>query len=135
MQRLGGYRAGYDHAEDLDLFFRLMEVGLVENLPMTLLRYREHMGKVGVTKIQEQMATVLRIVNEARARRGMEPIEATHRDGDARLSDAARLMNWGWRALAAGHRKTAIKYAIRCVTLKPISVRSWRLCFCALRGR
>ncbi len=37
---LGGYRASYLHAEDIDLWLRLSETGKVANLPEVLLDYR-----------------------------------------------------------------------------------------------
>ena len=42
----GGYRECCRHAEDYDLWLRLIEAGAVDNLPQRLLRYRVHAGSV-----------------------------------------------------------------------------------------
>jgi GT2 family glycosyltransferase len=36
IDRVGGYRPEFKHAEDLDLFLRLGEIGKLGNLPETL---------------------------------------------------------------------------------------------------
>ncbi|MEY3984850.1 MAG: hypothetical protein RLZ59_295 [Pseudomonadota bacterium] len=40
VQRVGGYRAAFQHCEDLDLWWRLLRVGRLANLPMPLIDYR-----------------------------------------------------------------------------------------------
>lgn len=38
--KIRGYHEKYQHAEDLDLFLRLAEIGELANLPDVLLQYR-----------------------------------------------------------------------------------------------
>jgi GT2 family glycosyltransferase len=40
--KVGAYRECFRHAEDYDLWLRLMELGQVDNLPEALIRYRMH---------------------------------------------------------------------------------------------
>ncbi len=41
---------------------------------------------------------------------------------------------WGWWALGAGHVSVARKHALTCVRRAPLSLSTWRLVYCALRG-
>ena len=47
-EAVGGYRAAYLHAEDLDLLYRLSFAGTIDNLPEHLLDYRTHEHNVSV---------------------------------------------------------------------------------------
>ena len=42
---IGKYRDIYKHAEDFDLWIRLLKVGNLDNLPITVLKYRQHPGQ------------------------------------------------------------------------------------------
>lgn len=42
VQKVGAYRECFRHAEDYDLWLRVIELGYVDNLPETLIRYRIH---------------------------------------------------------------------------------------------
>lgn len=44
--RAGGYRGAFEHAEDADLWLRLLEIGDIANLPEPLLLYRRHAAQV-----------------------------------------------------------------------------------------
>ena len=58
---IGGYRAAFTHAEDYDLWLRLVERDQgIANLPQTLLNYRTHGTNVSVVHQDKQrLATVL----------------------------------------------------------------------------
>ncbi len=42
---------------------------------------------------------------------------------------------WVWAALSAGNIHTARKHAAAILRKKPLSPESWRMMYCALRGR
>lgn len=129
---VGGYRADYPHVEDLDLFLRLGEIGLLANVPEVLLDYRNHFTNVSHSNSVEQSAAALRAVAEACARRGI-PVPAA---SSAPIVSESRLdlhRKWTWWALGAGHRGTALKHAMQVVTSEPRSGRSWRLLGSVLR--
>jgi glycosyltransferase involved in cell wall biosynthesis len=46
LEEFGGYDVGFEHAEDYELWTRLVEVTRFANLPLALLRYRIHDGMV-----------------------------------------------------------------------------------------
>jgi glycosyltransferase involved in cell wall biosynthesis len=136
LMALGGYRSGFDHAEDRDLFLRLAELGCLANLPEVLLHYRVHLGSVGHTSLGEQRRAARRAIADARRRRGLEP-EGPH-DGTLREGRSERSIDvyrkWGWWALAAGNVATARWYACASLLRSPLSPRAWRLAACAMRG-
>lgn len=54
MERIGGYRAVFRHAEDYDLWLRLSEVAKLANLPENLVTYRIHARQVSTANLVEQ---------------------------------------------------------------------------------
>lgn len=86
---VGGYRTPFVHAEDYDLWLRLMKRGDLENLPEVLLQYRVHEKQVSAQHLKTQAISV------AAARAGVLPEQVSPRCGQqAILASAA-----GWIAL------------------------------------
>lgn len=56
---VGGYRQAYVHAEDYDLWFRLSEVGTLDNLPEPLLLYRQHENSISRRETLAQRNSML----------------------------------------------------------------------------
>lgn len=132
--RVGGYRAGFPHAEDIDLFLRLAEVGRLANIAEVLLDYRQHAGSVGYRQAAQQRDSAARSVTEARQRRGL-PILTKPRElcsVPATIADLHRM--WGWWALAGRNLATARKHAFKAVTRRPFDLDNLKLLLCALRG-
>lgn len=138
MDRVGGYRTKYEWLEDLDLFLRLAEVGRIESLRDVLLRYRLHTGSVCHTREKDQDAVRPALYAEVFQRRGMPALPLRPRqseDGRTLGSPGQRDRVWGWWALIGGNVKTARKYALRSLRATPLTGESWRLLYCAIRGR
>jgi hypothetical protein len=78
VQRLGGYRAAFEAAEDYDLWLRISEVGKVANLPKPLMRYRFHKESVSWHNELRQTFSVRLAKRAAQLRRseGQDPAEA-----------------------------------------------------------
>jgi glycosyltransferase involved in cell wall biosynthesis len=134
---VGGYRDKYEWLEDLDLFLRLAEVGKLASLPDVLLHYRLHTGSVCHTRESDQQSIRPALYAEVYARRG---INSKEQNGVPRSPDrldraGGRDTLWGWWALIGGNVSTARKYAFRAVRAAPMTFDSWRLMYCALRGR
>jgi hypothetical protein len=55
VRRIGGYRAGFQPAEDHDLYLRLAEHSRMANLPHRILDYRLHPAQLSVTCIEQQV--------------------------------------------------------------------------------
>ena len=139
LQRIGGYRTKYQWLEDLDLFLRLAEVGRIESLHDVLLRYRLHTGSVCHTREADQDAIRPALFAEMYERRGLKAPEGQPRShaetGRTLASPGQRDKVWGWWALLGGNVGTARKYAVRSLKATPFTLESWRLMYCALRGR
>jgi glycosyltransferase involved in cell wall biosynthesis len=54
VKKLGGYRPQAIHAEDYDLWLRIIQKHKVANLPDTLIRYRVHPGQVSQRQLRQQ---------------------------------------------------------------------------------
>ena len=137
---IGKYQTEYYFGDDLDLFFRLGEHGGRQaNLPQVLMKVRMHFKSVCHKDRMLQDHSIQEIAREARRRRGLpdppviEPDPSDLPDRSLRPLDYSML--WGWWALASGYVSTAQKHALYCVTHAPLSKESWRLLFCAVRGR
>jgi len=53
VRKIGGYREQFPHAEDIDLWLRILEHGKICNLPEKLMLYRSNSSGVRLTKILE----------------------------------------------------------------------------------
>lgn len=137
LQKVGGYRPEMKHAEDFDLFLRLAEVGKVANLPHILLKYRMHENSVGHTKRIEQLKSGFQALKEAYSRRSLDfqitfLDEVLSHESDSSLSKIHRV--WAWQSLVSGNVKTARKHAFLALKNNLISLDSWKVFACAMRG-
>lgn len=133
---VGGYRDEFRHAEDVDLFLRLAEVGKLANLREVLLNYRQHLNSVGYAHAQAQMRSAQAAVREACRRRTL-PIPSDFHELDTagtvqRHADVHR--KWAWWSLTGGFLDSARKHALKAILLQPISLKNWKLALCVLRG-
>ena len=109
LMAIGGYRKEYPHAEDLDLFLRLAEIGRLANLPEVLLEYRQHASSIGYTKRAEQLASAQAAVLDAKQRRGIEITDSKvelskfETPSLAEISDLARVAKKVHRNMARNH--------------------------------
>ena len=123
--QVGGYRAQYQVAEDLDLLLRLAEIGRLANLTETLIRCRLHAESLTQTHLDTGHRFAAAAIQEARARRGL-PME------DVRVPEAhhrlppAEFMSRAMKAHQHGFRKTAVKYAFRSIFAAPSDPTAWR---------
>lgn len=135
MLSVGGYRSTFKHAEDIDLFLRLAEVGKLENLPQVLLSYRQHAESIGYSKRLEQYNSAMAAVSSARERRGL-PQKTTYNHDSviASPSKDAIYNKWAWWSLKGRNKKTARKYAMKAFLNAPYKLNNIKVLFCALRG-
>jgi glycosyltransferase involved in cell wall biosynthesis len=135
LEQAGGYRTKFDTAEDVDLFLRLAEVGRIGNIEERVVSYRLHPKSVSHARREEQVGRVLGIVAEARERRGLPAITEDQIETSLPKPAAEQLNQWGWMAMKRNDLRAARGFAGRLLREKPLSKQSWRLAYCALRGR
>ena len=68
--KLGGYSALYPHAEDFDLWLRMLELGEIENLSQPFVYYREHSSQVSRVHHKTQHLSTLRALYDDSRRFG-----------------------------------------------------------------
>jgi glycosyltransferase involved in cell wall biosynthesis len=135
LMAVGGYREDLMVSEDLDLFLRLAEHGKVANLPDVLLQYRQHLQSVNYTKYEQQKAVKRQIVGDAFKRRGLPmPANWSFRERKM-LPHAEQYRRWGWAAMRSGNLAVARRHAWAAIQKAPLSMDTWRLTVCAIRGR
>ncbi|HIK38766.1 MAG: glycosyltransferase [Geminocystis sp.] len=134
LEKVGGYRH-YSHAEDLDLFLRLAEIGKLANLPEILLKYRLHVDSIGGKYRHIQLGGCRKAVLDACRRRGITVA------GDFGVTIPQKPVSrgeiyrkWGWWSLQGGNIKTCRKYALKALIENPLHLDNWRLFWCCLRG-
>lgn len=133
----GAYREEYKHAEDVDFFLRLAEVGQVANLKDVLLKYRQHPKSVGYAHSRAQMLSARAAARDALKRRNLPvPKELEFQKvlilSSASDSDVHR--KWVWWALASGNLKTARRHLVMAFLKQPLAIQNLRQLFCVLRG-
>jgi glycosyltransferase involved in cell wall biosynthesis len=128
--------------EDIDLFLRLAEHGRIANLPEPLLQYRIHPGNISKSETFRDKLDLAyaEIIRDARQRRNLPelgklavepaPMERPRIDPSPTDEHAA----WAWWALGSGHLSSARKHARWVLARAPLSLRSWKLAYCTLRG-
>ena len=100
-----------------------------------LLQYRQHLQSVNYTKYEQQKAVKKQIVTEAYKRRGLAlPTNWAFRERKL-LPHSEQCRRWGWAALRSGNLKVARRHAISAIRQSPMSMDTWRLTACVIRGR
>lgn len=69
---IGGYHAAYADAEDYDLFLRMSDNHLVDNIPRILCQYRLHPDQVSASRGSQQIISGIGARFAARARRSFK---------------------------------------------------------------
>jgi glycosyltransferase involved in cell wall biosynthesis len=135
LEEIHGYHEEFGHAQDLDLFLRLAEVGKLVNLPEVLLDYRQHSNSIGYRYAVEQHQSARKAAMMARIRRGIEPAGPPGQNFEiTEESVSAQHRKWAWWALNASNLKAARKHAWRAFAANPFDPANVRLIACVLRG-
>jgi hypothetical protein len=136
VRQVGGYRSQFVPTEDIDLFLRMVETGgRCANLPEPLMRYRQHPGSANYTRFAEQEQKRKACVDDAFRRRGV-PMPADWRLAPRRQVPLADVLSkWGWIALNKRRLTAARRHAMAVLKIRPLARSSWKLMYCAMRGR
>ena len=136
VRALGGYLPELCPNEDHDLFLKLAEVGRLENLPEVLVHYRKHAASESTTKRDKSVGLISRIIVDACRRRKIPvPTEAGADSPAAPPEPVDQHRDWAWQAVKHRNIPAARHYAFHTLRRRPFKLDSWRLTFCAVRGR
>lgn len=130
---MNGYRV--ETCEDLDLFLRIAEIGRLANMPELLHKVRRHVSSTIHTKQEQLNRDRDFVVRDAWQRRGLEGGLKPTMLEDSIASVADWYRSWAWTALKWGNVATARKHAFAALRKDPLAIASWRVVYCALRGR
>jgi glycosyltransferase involved in cell wall biosynthesis len=122
----GGYDERFPCAEDYSLWLRLAELGSLANLPGIHLYYRVHAGSANWTVNVQQRRQGHQIMNEARQRRGLEPLPAAADEiPPANKDDWNRRIYWINIALKSGNPLSALEMLRVALRKHPRSLVMW----------
>jgi len=133
--KVGKYREKYHPAEDLDLWLRLGEVGLLSNIPKTLMKYRVLNSSISGIAGEKQLATARKVIGSAcERRRVVSTFEPTihFRPDETIESKYDFILKYGWWAFNYKNKTAAIVYGIKAVKICPLNKKSWQLLYCAI---
>jgi GT2 family glycosyltransferase len=125
VKRLGGYRAEFQYVEDLDLWLRLAEVGRLANLPLVLLKYRQHFQSVCHRRRARQLELLGLLLKDVRQRRSL-PAPDVLPDAGTAVADLDLRQYWAEVAQEEGHLATARKHLWHVLQQKPREMHLWR---------
>lgn len=134
VKQVGAYSKAFPNTEDLELFLKLFSVGKLENLTTPLLKYREHLEKIGHTKRIQQQQQVADLLNKARTNDLTNIGQMSVGEKTGAQSITHKYQTWAWWALKAGNKKSARKYLRKSLIASPFSIRNVKLAMCVLRG-
>ena len=99
--------------------------------------YRRHFSSITFREAASSHEVMAGILREARQRRGLASAELAPSTGTgaAEMDVLSRCRHWAWMSLKANYIATARKYALAGFRMAPLSTDSWKLMYCALRGR
>jgi glycosyltransferase involved in cell wall biosynthesis len=136
IKSVGGYVPELCPNEDHDLFLRLAEVGRIENLTEILLHYRKHAASISSKDPERNAKLVSKIILDACRRRGIPvPAEVAQSRPKVFATQTDLERSWAWSAVKHRNIGTARKYALATLRRRPLAMDSWRLTYCAVRGR
>ncbi len=135
LREAGGWRAGTDWVEDLDLFLRLAEHGQLANQPVYLYTYRRHIQSVCFRNYELMCRRLKDVLREAYERRGIVDqfdSESIRPELAPKQSAAEHYRNWACHAIHAGNKTLARKHAAEALKHAPLSPRTWKVVYWAM---
>ncbi len=129
LEAVGGYHPESEPAEDLDLWLRLGEVGLLTNLPDVLMKYRQHTESFSEQHQRLQLERSAAAVLDACQRRGIPPRHVAvdrWRPVDRR-SRMQTYVGYGCRGLERNDYPMALHYGLQAIRQVPWRAGGWWL--------
>jgi glycosyltransferase involved in cell wall biosynthesis len=137
VEAVGGYRSGFEPAEDHDLFLRLGEVGRLANLPEVLMKYRQHPHSASERHQRLQCERSAAAALEACRRRGIPPrdVAVSLWRPVGRRSRMQTYIGYGRRGFERGDYRMALHYGLQAIGQVPWHPGGWGLLARALLKR
>ena len=84
LRKVNGYNEELPYAQDFDLWFRIGEIGKLENLPNALIKFRRNSKSVSYLKKREQWESICKAIDDASVRRGATIQRPAFKDNSCR---------------------------------------------------
>ena len=84
LRKVNGYNEELPYAQDFDLWFRIGEIGKLENLPNALIKFRRNSKSVSYLKKREQWESICKAIDDASVRRGVTIQRPAFKDNSSR---------------------------------------------------
>ncbi len=127
LEKVNGYNPEFVLAQDLDLFLRLAEIGVLANIPQVLLKYRQHFNRMTDVKRDIQLKTAFEIVTRARVARGLGKLPENSFEKPRLISPRERREQWIKTAITHNYYLTSYKHLFILVMQNPHSLKTWKL--------
>lgn len=134
-RRAGGFRGSFPIGEDFDLFLRMSELGKMANLPIVVLRYRQHIHSASAIQGAHwrfYRDAILRLAQERletgsdQMQRG-EPFHIPELPSTLeRRSPGMVHAEWARDALSSGHARSAWKHSRAAIRHAPTTIHVWK---------
>ena len=142
---LGGYAEDLFLAEDYDYWLRASVSFRLAQLHKDLYCYRLHDSSLTETQAEGVRLATVRVLrrnlpamrwmsSELRSRAWSNLSQLESADWTKKLSQPERRRMWAWWTLKAKDVSSARKHAFKALRLAPLSLESWRVLACAIRG-
>ncbi|MDX1366007.1 glycosyltransferase family 2 protein [Pseudomonas sp.] len=139
IDRVGGFRAYFETAEDIDFQLRLANVCRVMYLPQVVYQYRLHETSITHTQSNSKRIFFEETARAFQVQRRMDgqddlqrgypptvPDGGAGKPGGAAQQIGGMLMGAAWRAHQGGNKLEAIVLGLRALTRMPFDVTVWR---------
>lgn len=139
IDKIGGFRAFFDTAEDIDFQLRLSNIGRVMYLPKTVYQYRLHETSITHTQSNSKRIFFEEIAREFQIQRrksGQDDLErgyppkvpagVAEKSGGAGRQIGGILLGSAWRAHKNGNKLEAIVLGLRALMYMPFDSTVWR---------
>jgi len=133
MIKVGGYQERYNKCEDLDIYLRLAEIGLLANLPDIILKFRRQANSV--TALADEATGNMRkaeIIRNAMQRRDMNPESFQFPQFRQPRSVGEHHVMLAYMAINGGYIRTACKHALKAMRFEPFSKETLKVVFLSI---
>lgn len=133
MLQVGGYQERYKRGQDLDIYLRLAEIGLLANLPDIVLKFRRQTNSITAladeAKGNKMKAEMIR---DAMQRRGMNPESFKFPQFRQPRSVGEHHRMLAYMAINGGFISSARKHALKALRLEPFSKNTLKAVFLSM---
>ncbi len=121
----GAYREVYRSLEDLDLYLRLLDFGLLANIPEVLLFYRQHLGSVNFSSAHTKRQKLHEMLMQEHCARKFKALPLLNKEAIHEKKPSEIYWQWADWALSEKFHMSAIKFTLVALLRAPLQRKSW----------